>query len=83
MENGKYFSLIMEGLRDLPEDALAEIAGFVWLTRKRVLTPKAFEDELYALQIRAELRQMYQQEVEHLEEEALLSGKPNETEIRG
>lgn len=44
------------------EDAPAEIAGFVWLTRKRVLTPKAFEDELYALQIRAELRQMYQQE---------------------
>lgn len=42
MENGKYFSLIVEGLRDLPEDALAEIAGFVWLTRKRVLNPEAF-----------------------------------------
>ncbi len=42
METQAYHSLILEGLRDLPEDALAEIAGFVWLVRKRVLHPKAF-----------------------------------------
>ncbi|MDW8107999.1 MAG: hypothetical protein RMK45_11050 [Armatimonadota bacterium] len=39
-------ALIWEGLRDLPEGALTEIASYVWLVRKRVLTPKAFEDEL-------------------------------------
>ncbi|MCS6918264.1 MAG: hypothetical protein NZM28_00665 [Fimbriimonadales bacterium] len=83
MENGKYVSLIIEGLRDLPEDALAEIAGFVWFTRKRVLHPEAFEDELYALQIRADLKQMYQQEVEHLEEETQTRGMCNEADLRG
>lgn len=67
METQAYHSLILEGLHDLPEDALAEIAGFVWLVRKRVLHPKAFEDELYALQLRAELKRMHTQELEHTE----------------
>lgn len=65
----EYIALILEGLRDLPADALAEVAGFVWLTRKRVLTPQAFEDELHALRLRAELQHLRTQELQHLEQE--------------
>lgn len=37
-------------------------------------TPKHFEDELYALQLRAELKRMHTQELEHLETEVKVGG---------
>lgn len=73
----EYIALILEGLRDLPSDALAEVAGFVWFTRKRVLNPQAFEDELYALRLRTELQHLRTQELQHLEQEAAVEREPS------
>jgi len=61
--------MICEGLKGLPADALAEIAGFVCLVRKRLLQPEVYEEELRDLLIRAELKQLSHESQAHLEEE--------------
>ena len=38
--------LIMEGIRDMPSEALAEIADFVYFVRKRLINPTDYEQEL-------------------------------------
>ncbi|MGB9553637.1 MAG: hypothetical protein ACPL7L_04615 [bacterium] len=69
MENPNYQRLIIEGIKGLPPEALAEIADFIYFLRKRVLDPKAFEEELQNAILRIDLRQLSRQEETHLEKE--------------
>jgi hypothetical protein len=49
MEQQKsYEQLIMEGLQDLPQDILAEIADFVYFVRRRATQPSLFAAERQA-----------------------------------
>lgn len=64
-----YRDLILESIDGLPAEALAEIAGYVSFVRRRVLQPRAFEDELRAALLALELKQLSGAEEAHLEEE--------------
>jgi hypothetical protein len=55
-----YQQLIVEGIRDLPSETLAEIMDFVYFIRKRTLEPH---------QIAEELKQLSRAEITHLEKE--------------
>ncbi len=70
MANQEFRTLIMQGMEGLPTESLAEIADFVFFIRKRVLQPKAFEDELRASLIREELKSFSRSEEAHLEQES-------------
>jgi len=64
-----YRQIILEGIKGLPPEVLAEIADFVYFVRKRALQPQAFEEELQTVLLNAELRQMSRDEEAHLEKE--------------
>lgn len=64
-----YEQIIVEGLRGLPQEMLAEIADFVYFVRKRATQPQAYEEELLSALLNAELRQMSRDEEEHLDQE--------------
>lgn len=64
-----YQQLIIEGIKGLPPNILAEIADFVYFVRRRALQPQAFEEELQNALLRVELRQLSRDEEAHLEEE--------------
>ena len=61
--------LIIEGIKELPTETLAEIADFVYFVRKRVLEPEAFQEELMSALLRVELQQLSRGEAAHLEKE--------------
>jgi hypothetical protein len=61
--------IINEGIKDLPEVALAEIMDFVFFVRKRTLQPEIYEEELQSSLMNAELNQMSRDEEAHLEKE--------------
>jgi len=69
MTTHPYQQLILEGIKGLPPEVLAEIADFVYFVRKRALQPQAFEDELQAALLKADARQLSRQEEAHLEKE--------------
>ena len=69
MPNDSFEQLILEGVRGLPTEALAEITDFVYFVRKRVLQPKDYQNELHDLLLAAERRQLSRQEAAHLEGE--------------
>lgn len=64
-----YKQLIMEGINDLPQEMLAEIADFVYFVRKRAVQPDLFEEELKTALLKVDLQQLRQIELSHLEEE--------------
>lgn len=64
-----YQQLIVEGIKGLPPELLAEIADFVYFVRKRALEPQTFEEELEDALLRVELRQLSRDEEAHLEKE--------------
>jgi len=69
MTGQTYQQIILEGIKGLPPEVLAEIADFVYFVRKRALQPQAFEEELQTVLLNAELRQMSRDEEAHLEKE--------------
>ena len=69
MTAASYYRLILEGLKGLPPETLAEIADFVLFVRRRVLEPEVFEEELRSALLNSELRQLSRDETSHLEEE--------------
>ena len=69
MQALSYEELIHDGIKDLPPEALAEVAHFVLFVRKRVLQPDAFADKMYATMLHAELKQLDSDEQQHLDEE--------------
>jgi len=69
MTTQTYQQLIIEGIKGLPPEILAEIADFIFFVRKRVIQPEAFEDELQNVLLRLELKQLSHEEEAHLEKE--------------
>jgi hypothetical protein len=69
MTTEAYEELILDGLKGLPPAALGEITDFIYFVRKRVLQPQAFADEMHALGLRSELKQLSRDEEDHLEKE--------------
>lgn len=64
-----YEQLIADGVKGLPQEALAEITDFIFFVRKKVLQPQAFEEELRGELLRTELKQLSRDEAHHLEKE--------------
>lgn len=64
-----YERLITRGIRGLSADTLAEIADFVYFLRRRAAEPEAFQGELEAALLAAELEQHSSDEWSHLEAE--------------
>ena len=64
-----YQQLIIEGIKGLPPETLAEIADFIFFVRKRTFQPQAFEEEIQHSLLNAELRQLSCDEAAHLEKE--------------
>jgi hypothetical protein len=69
MTTETYHQLITEGIQDLPDEVLAEIADFVYFVRKRVLEPETFGEELRGILLRSELTKLSQGQAAHLEKE--------------
>ena len=69
MTKQEYQEIIVESIKDLPEETLAEIAHFILFMRKKALEPKVFEDELWGRMIEMELKQLSHAEEKHLEQE--------------
>ena len=69
MTEQNYQQLIIEGIKGLPPDLLAEIANFVYFIRKRATQPQDFEEELHSALLNIELNQLSSQEEAHLEKE--------------
>lgn len=69
MNTQNYHALILEGIKGLSPEVLAEIADFIYFVRKRTLQPQAFAEELRAVLLGADLSQLSRSEEEHLEKE--------------
>ena len=69
MSTQTYEQLIINGIRGLPPEMLAEIADFVYFLRKRIIDPEAFEAERKSVLLNIELKQLSIREVSHLESE--------------
>jgi hypothetical protein len=61
--------LILEGVKGLPTEAIAEITDFVYFVRKRLLQPQDYENEVHSLLLKAELKQLSRDDEAHLEKE--------------
>jgi len=61
--------LIIDGIKGLPREALAEITDFVFFVKKRLLQPDEFRKELRAAVLNAELKELSQEQEAHLESE--------------
>lgn len=64
-----YQQLINEGIKGLPPDTLAEIVNSIYFLCKRMLQPRAFEEELQSALLNTELHQLSHEEEAHLEKE--------------
>jgi hypothetical protein len=64
-----YEQLILNGIKGLSPEALAEITDFVYFVRKRTLQPQAFEEERQGLLIQEDLSCLSRYEEEQLEQE--------------
>jgi hypothetical protein len=69
MTTQTYQQLIIEGIKGLPPEILAEVVDFILFMRKRVMQPEAFEKELQNALFRLELKQLNHDEEAHLEKE--------------
>ncbi len=69
MTQHPYEQLILEGIKGLSPEILAEIVDFIYFVRKRTFQPQAFEEELHNALLNAELRQLSHNEEAHLEKE--------------
>ena len=64
-----YQQLIVQGIRGLPTETLAEIADFIYFLRKRSQQPEVFAEELRSALLGEELKQLSRDEEAHLEQE--------------
>ncbi len=69
MTTQDYQELIIDGIKDLPPEMLAEIADFVYFVRKRAVQPQVFEEERYSMLLNTDLRQLSRHETAHAEAE--------------
>lgn len=69
MTTKEYEELIINGIRGLPPETLAQIADYVYFIRQRVTHPKQFEAALHQALLNSELQTLAEDEFLHLEEE--------------
>lgn len=69
MNSVTYQRLIVEGIKDLPDEKLAEVADFVFFVRRRTLYLTIAEDELWGAILSEELQALSQDSQTHLDEE--------------
>ena len=69
MTTNTYEQLILDGIKGLPREALAEITDFVFFVKKRIIEPDEFKEELRAAVLKAELKDLSRSEEVHLEKE--------------
>jgi len=69
MAQPTFQQLIIEGIKGLPPETLAEIVDFIYFVRKRTLQPQAFAEEVHQALLNAELRHLSRDEEAHLENE--------------
>jgi hypothetical protein len=64
-----YQQLIVQGIRGLPTETLAEIVDFIYFLRKRAQQPDLFAEELRSALLGEEVKQLSRNEEAHLEQE--------------
>ncbi len=64
-----YQHLIVQGIRGMPAETLAEIVDFIYFLRKRMRQPDLFAEELRNALLEEELKQLSSDEEAHLEQE--------------
>lgn len=64
-----YHQMVVDGIKGLPPEMLAEIVDFIYFVRKRKFEPMAFSEDLRTLMLHADLRRLSEKENEHLEKE--------------
>ncbi len=64
-----YEELILRGMRGLPQEALSQIADFVYFLRQKTLHPELIADAEYAAMLQLERGQLRQGEWQHVEAE--------------
>ena len=69
MTSESFEKLIVEGIKDLPQEALVEIADFIYFIRKRFTQPQNYEEELQSLLFSLEIKRLDYKEAIHLEKE--------------
>jgi hypothetical protein len=69
MTSKTYQQLIVDGIKGLPREALAEITDFVFFVKKRLLQPDEFREELRTAVLKAELKELSRGQEAHLESE--------------
>ena len=69
MQEQVYQQMILDGIQALPQDALAEIADFVYFIRQKIIQPKAFQNKIRDSLLTTELQSLSQSEETHLEQE--------------
>ncbi|MEN8216703.1 MAG: hypothetical protein ABFS56_10085 [Pseudomonadota bacterium] len=69
MKEQVYQQMIIDGIQALPQDALAEIADFVYFIRKKILHPQSFQNQIRDSLLTTELHSLSQAEEAHLEQE--------------
>lgn len=60
---------IINGLRDLPESSLLEIAEYVFFVRQKALTPNQFQQQFEEMLMAEDLTLLEKKETAHLEDE--------------
>lgn len=69
MDATNYEKLILNGISDLPTEALREVADFVYFLRQKNKNPEAFADEHYKNLLGEDLAALRENELKHLEAE--------------
>ena len=69
MTTKEYQQLILLGLEGLPLETLAQITDYVYFMRQRMLPAERVEGAVYQAILAAELSQLNQHELTHLEVE--------------
>jgi hypothetical protein len=64
-----YQEMINEGIKEVPESALAEIADLVYFVRLRTLSASTPDSDLYSILLDLDLKQVTRDSLHHLEEE--------------
>ncbi len=64
-----YQQMVVDGIKGLPPEMLAEIVDFIYFVRKRTFEPMAFSEDLRSLMLNSDLRKLDEKEANHLEKE--------------
>ncbi len=61
--------MIIDGIQTLPQEALVEIADFVYFIRQKFIHPQSFKNQIRDSLLRTELHSLSKAETTHLEKE--------------